>query len=217
MTEIRKLPKGRNCRICDKRFKPLTFYQWWCCEEHQSALISRLADEARQKRIIQQERNRKKEAQQERRSIKVRKLELKPASYFKAQAQQAFNQFIRLRDHDQPCISCGETNPPDLHGGQWDCGHFKTVGGFPELRFVEKNAYRQCKSCNAGSAKHGAKAATVAKQYEANLVMRFGQGLVDWLNGPHEMTRYRREDYIRIRDEYRAKVREMKNQMEQSA
>jgi hypothetical protein len=216
MAEIKKLPKGRNCRICDKRFKPLTLYQWWCCEEHQSELISRLAEEARQKRIIQQERNRKKEAQQERCSIKIRKLELKPASYFKAQAQQAFNHFIRLRDHDQPCISCGETNPPDLHGGQWDCGHFKTVGGFPEIRFVEANAYRQCKSCNAGSAKHGAKAATVAKQYEANLVLRFGQELVDWLNGPHVMTRYRREDFIRIRDEYRAKVRELKNQMEQA-
>jgi hypothetical protein len=209
-----KVPKGRNCRICKKRFKPVTIYEWWCCEEHQDELVTKLAAEARQKRIQQQEKNRKKEAQQERQSLKVRKLALQPDSHFKKQAQQAFNQFIRLRDHDQPCVSCGENNPPDLHGGQWDCGHFKTVGGFPELRFVEKNAYRQCKSCNAGSAKHGAKAATVAQQYEQTLVRRFGQELVDWLNGPHEMTHYRRDDFIRIRDEYRAKAKELKKKLE---
>lgn len=216
MADARKIPKARNCRVCKKRFKPLTLYQWWCCDEHQDELIKQLAAEAKQKRIQQQEKVRKKEAQQEKRHNKIRKLALQPDSYFKKQAQQAFNQFIRLRDHDQPCISCGETNPPDLHGGQWDCGHFKTVGGFPELRFVEKNAYRQCKSCNAGSAKHGAKAATVAQQYEETLVRRFGQELVDWLNGPHEMTHYRRDDFIRIRDEYRAKCRALTKQMEQS-
>ncbi|MFT0909947.1 YlcG family protein, partial [Klebsiella pneumoniae] len=33
---------------------------------------------------------------------------------------------------------------------------------------------------------------------------RYGQEYVDWLNGPHEMTNYRREDFIRIRDEYRS-------------
>lgn len=109
-----------------------------------------------------------------------------------------------------PCISCGETNPPDLHGGQWDCGHFKTVGAYPELRFEEHNAHKQCKSCNAGSGKYTAKEATVAQQYEAGLVARYGQEYVDWLNGPHEMTNYRREDFIRIRDEYRAKLKALK-------
>jgi len=209
-----KLPRSRNCKICKTRFKPATLYQWWCCEDHESELITKLATEARQKRLQEQERQRKETAQQERRSIKIRKANLQPDSHYKKQAQQAFNIFIRLRDHDQPCISCGETNPPDLHGGQWDCGHFKTVGGHPELRFEESNAYRQCKSCNAGSSKYGGKAATVAKQYEATLIERFGQGLVDWLNGPHEMTNYRRDDFIRIRDEYRAKARELKKQLE---
>jgi hypothetical protein len=86
--------------------------------------------------------------------------ELRPAGYYKAQAQQAFNAYIRARDADLPCISCGETNPPDLHGGQWDCGHFKTVGANPELRFEERNAHKQCKSCNAGAGKYTAKEAT---------------------------------------------------------
>lgn len=209
-----KPPKSRKCKVCGDNFKPATLYDWWCSEEHKEELITKLATEARQKRIQQQERQRKETTQQERRSIKIRKENLQPDSHFKKQAQQAFNLFIRLRDHDQACISCGITNPPDLHGGQWDCGHFKTVGGNPELRFEEKNAYRQCKSCNAGSAKYGGKAATVAKQYEANLIERVGQETVDWLNGPHEMTNYRRDDFIRIRDEYRAKARELKKKLE---
>ena len=136
--------------------------------------------------------------------------ELRPNGYYKAQAQQAFNSYIRARDAGLPCISCGETNPPDLHGGQWDCGHFKTVGAYPELRFEERNAHKQCKSCNAGAGKYTAKESTVAQHYEAGLVARYGQEYVDWLNGPHEMTNYRREDFIRIRDEYRAKLKALK-------
>ncbi len=87
----------------------------------------------------------------------------------KPEAQKAFNAYIRARDAALPCISCGETNPPDLHGGQWDCGHFKTVGAYPELRFEERNAHKQCKSCNAGAGKYTAKELTVAQQYEAGL------------------------------------------------
>lgn len=209
-----KIPKRRSCKVCKKTFKPKTLYEWWCSDQHKDELIPKLAAEARHRRLQKAERRLKDEAQQERRNHKIRKLDLKSDSYFKKQAQQAFNTFIRLRDHDQPCISCGITNPPDLHGGQWDCGHFKTVGGFPELRFVECNAFRQCKSCNAGSAKYGAKAATVEKMYRASLAEKFGQELVDWLDGPHEMTNYRRDDFIRIRDEYRAKARELKKKLE---
>ncbi|EOI7482065.1 recombination protein NinG [Yersinia enterocolitica] len=214
---MNKLPNHRNCKVCKTRFKPETVYQWWCDEEHEKEYITKLALKARRDRIQKDEQRRKKETQAERQSLKVRKLELKPDSHFKKLAQQAFNEYIRTRDRDQPCISCGETNPPDLHGGQWDCGHFKTVGGFPELRFVECNAYRQCKSCNAGSAKYGGKAATVEKMYRESLAEKFGQELVDWLDGPHEMNHYRRDDYIRIRDEYRAKTRALKKLQEVAA
>ncbi|HDM8093497.1 recombination protein NinG [Yersinia mollaretii] len=211
---MNKLPSHRNCKVCKTRFKPETVYQWWCDEEHEKEYITKLALKARRDRIQKDEQRRKKETQAERQSLKVRKLELKPDSHFKKLAQQAFNEYIRTRDRDQPCISCGETNPPDLHGGQWDCGHFKTVGGFPELRFVECNAYRQCKPCNAGSAKYGGKAATVEKMYRESLAEKFGQELVDWLDGPHEMTNYRRDDYIRIREAYKAKTKALKKLQE---
>lgn len=211
---MRKPRKRCNNPDCREWFHPAFANQTWCGAECGTVIALAKREKDRQSAIQKAERRRKDEAQQERRSLKVRKLALKPPSYFKKQAQEAFNQFIRIRDNDLPCISCGETNPPDLHGGQWDCGHFKTVGAHPELRFEELNAHKQCKSCNAGSSKYSAKAATVAKQYEVSLIERIGQEAVDWLNGPHEVKNYRRDDFISIRDEYRKKARELRKHQE---
>mgnify|MGYP000847680326 CR=1 FL=1 len=208
-----KLPR-RKCahKSCRQWFHPVRDGQVVCSFECASAIgkeQTAKAREAAKQKDLQRQRTQEKAGRQRR---KARLAELRPNSYYKAQAQQAFNAYIRARDADLPCISCGETNPPDLHGGQWDCGHFKTVGANPELRFEERNAHKQCKSCNAGAGKYTAKEATVAQQYEAGLVARYGQDYVDWLNGPHEMTNYRREDFIRIRDEYRAKLKALKQQ-----
>lgn len=61
------------------------------------------------------------------------------------EAQKAFNAFIRLRDSDLSCVSCDK---PSDWNGQWHCGHFKTVGARPDLRFEEANAAKQCSQCN---------------------------------------------------------------------
>ncbi|WP_347003882.1 recombination protein NinG [Enterobacter roggenkampii] len=209
-----KLPR-RKCahKPCRQWFHPVRDGQVVCSFECASAIgkeHTAKAREAAKQKEAQRQRTEEKAGRQRR---KARLAELRPNSYYKAHAQQAFNAYIRARDADLPCISCGETNPPDLHGGQWDCGHFKTVGANPELRFEERNAHKQCKSCNAGAGKYTAKEATVAQQYEAGLVARYGQEYVDWLNGHHEMTNYRREDFIRIRDEYRAKLKALKQQV----
>ena len=202
MTEIRKLPKGRNCRICDKRFKPLTLYQWWCCEEHQSELITKLADEARQKRIIQQERNRKKEAQQERRSIKVRKLALQPLSHFHKQAQAAFNEYIRTRDAAEPCISCGR-----FHDGKYDAGHYRTRGASPATRYDETNCHKQCVPCNQHLSGN-------IENYTPNLIKKIGQAAFDRLMGPHELKKWTREELQELTAHYRQKTRELNKQRE---
>lgn len=203
--------KPKKCHICTTEFLPWSSTQKVCSPK--CAVIH-----GKEVECMKVKRGIRKQEKLQRDDLRERRKALKTVSELKQEAQRAFNAFIRTRDFDQPCISCGEENPPDLHGGQWDCGHFKTVGGFPELRFVECNAYRQCKSCNAGSAKYGAKAATVERAYRESLVKKFGQELVDWLDGPHEMTNYRRDDFIRIRDEYRKKTRELrKRQMECAA
>lgn len=208
-----KLPR-RKCAYqgCRQWFHPVREGQVVCCFECASAIGKEQTAKAREAAKQKEAKRQRTEEKAGRQRRKARLAELRPAGYYKTQAQQAFNAFIRARDAGLPCISCGETNPPDLHGGQWDCGHFKTVGANPELRFEERNAHKQCKSCNAGAGKYTAKEATVAQQYEAGLVARYGQVYVDWLNGPHKMTNYRREDFIRIRDEYRAKLKSLKQQ-----
>ncbi|MCW6523062.1 recombination protein NinG [Yersinia ruckeri] len=193
-----KLPKSRNCKVCKTRFKPAAIYEWWCCEEHKEELITKLATEARQKRMQQQERQRKETTQQERRSLKVRKLAVQPLSYFAKQAQTEFNAFIRERDADLPCISCGR-----FHDGQYHAGHYRTVGANPELRFNEDNCHRQCAPCNNHLSGN-------IENYTPALREKIGEQAYQLLMGAHEPQRYRREDFERIRDEYKVKRKALK-------
>ena len=69
-----------------------------------------------------------------------------------ALTQKIFNRMRKLEEFYQlskpACISCEK---PALSGNLWDfaCGHFKTAGGFPELRFNTLNTFLQCnKYCN---------------------------------------------------------------------
>lgn len=195
---IAKLPKSRNCKVCKTRFKPAAIYEWWCCEEHKEELITKLATEARQKRMQQQERQRKETTQQERRSLKVRKLAVQPLSYFAKQAQTEFNAFIRERDADLPCISCGR-----FHDGQYHAGHYRTVGANPELRFNEDNCHRQCAPCNNHLSGN-------IENYTPALREKIGEQAYQLLMGAHEPQRYRREDFERIRDEYKVKRKALK-------
>lgn len=125
------------------------------------------------------------------------------------EAQKAFNAFIRKRDEQLPCISCGGTqlNVTYLRGGYWDCGHFKTVGGFPELRFEEFNANKQCKSCNGGSGKFAKKDRTVNEEYKINLAKKIGGEAYEWLNGPHKAKNYTCADLKEIELKYKKKLK----------
>ena len=66
---------------------------------------------------------RKKHRNEQRRKAKERKAKLKSRSEWLKEAQAVFNKFIRLRDKDQPCISCGR-----YHQGQYHAGHYRSVG-----------------------------------------------------------------------------------------
>lgn len=127
------------------------------------------------------------------------------------EAQKAFNTFIRKRDENLPCISCGGTqlDVSYLRGGYWDCGHFKTVGGFPELRFEELNAHKQCKSCNGGSGRFAKKDRTVSDEYKIRLAKKIGQEAYDWLNGPHKANNYTCADLKEIELLYKKKLKEL--------
>ena len=179
----------RKCanKECRQWFHPTRDTQTVCgyeCASAYSKEQTRKAREDAQRKEVKQ--------QAERRQA------VKPLSHFVKQAQQAFNEFIRYRDRHLPCISCGRH-----HDGQYHAGHYRTTGANPELRFNEDNCHRQCAPCN----NHLSGNLTA---YRPALIAKIGQARFDALMGPHELPKWKRDDYIRIRDEYRAKLKELK-------
>ena len=87
-------------------------------------------------------------AKMKRDKVKKQKEDLLTVSDYLKLAQQVFNKWIRLRDQEQGCISCG--NPL---GSKYDAGHFWSAGGHSSVRFHPDNVHAQCVSCNQH--KHG--------------------------------------------------------------
>jgi len=125
-------------------------------------------------------------------------------------AQTAFNAYIRARDAGLPCVSCGVVNPPITTGGQWDAGHFKTRGAYPELRFNEDNCHKQCKKCNGGSGNFSKKEKTVMQGYRERLINKIGIDKVEWLEGPHETPKLSIEEIAELKIKYKLKIKELR-------
>jgi hypothetical protein len=124
---------------------------------------------------------------------------------WKKKAQAAFNAYIRKRDEKAPCISCGNFNPQgSAVGGVWDCGHYRSVGACPELRFEPLNAHKQCKRCNSYNSGN-------VVEYRLRLKDKIGQENLDWLEGNHEIKRYRVDDLKAIEAKYKAMLKELEN------
>lgn len=123
--------------------------------------------------------------------------------------QDVFNRMIRLLDEGKPCISCGRSQC----GTYWDAGHYRSVGASPETRFDPRNCHRQGSGCNRANRrpdKNNQKGAeTIAQEYEARLRDRYGDDLVNWLNGPHEMPRWRDDDLRALRKVFAAECRRL--------
>lgn len=56
-------------------------------------------------------------------------------------ATKHFNAFIRQRDAQRPCISCGRFTT-------LQAGHYLSAGKYPRVRFNEQNVNGQCLPCN---------------------------------------------------------------------
>lgn len=81
------------------------------------------------------------------RETRARKEKLKTASDWNKEAQAAVNKYIRIRDHDKPCVSCGKTLE-QKYGGTMEAGHYRSRGSASHLRFNLLNIQLQCVGCN---------------------------------------------------------------------
>lgn len=94
-----------------------------------------------QKQIIPQAKKKiKRDWQKEKKQIKEK---LKTHKDFIQDLQKVFNTYIRLRDQNKGCISCGQNLSK-----KYDAGHYFSVGKYPNLRFDEDNVHAQCVHCN---------------------------------------------------------------------
>ncbi len=125
--------------------------------------------------------------------------------------QAIHNKYVRLRDKDEPCISCGRyehgITVKSGHGHKFDCGHYLSVGARPELRFTEGNSAKQCCECNGGAGNFTGKDYTVQKAYRVNLIKKIGIERVEWLEGPHPMPHWTNDDIKEIGEKYKAKIK----------
>ncbi|EOX5450526.1 recombination protein NinG, partial [Escherichia coli] len=88
-------------------FIPKYQNQYWCNEICGTKIALERRSKEREKAEKAAEKKLRREEQKQKDKLKIRKLALKPRSYWIKQAQQAVNAFIRERDRDLPCISCG--------------------------------------------------------------------------------------------------------------
>ncbi|HGW4826571.1 TPA: recombination protein NinG [Proteus mirabilis] len=191
--------RRRRCKICREWFIPKQSFQNWCSPEHGFELSEQRRNKDREKALAKLKKENQEKEREAKDKLKARKLAVKPLSYFTKQAQTAFNAFIRERDKDEPCISCGR-----FHEGQYHAGHYRTTGANPELRFDEDNCHKQCAPCNNHLSGN-------IENYTPRLIEKIGQERFDLLMGSHELPKWKREDYERIRDHYRVKLKELKN------
>lgn len=181
------LTKTRKCKVCRQPYEQRQSFAVWCSPACGAELgVQRLLKAKKAAEL------------REKRQDKVKRESLKRRADWLREAQTSFNAFIRARDADLPCISCGRH-----HTGQYHAGHYLSVGARPELRFCEANVHKQCSACNNYLSGN-------IVLYRIALIDKIGQEMVDWLEGPHMPKRYTIEQLKAIKANYAAWAKELK-------
>ncbi|EFD9934166.1 recombination protein NinG [Escherichia coli] len=195
----------RKCKCCNEWFIPKYQNQYWCNEICGTKIALERRSKEREKAEKAEkaaEKKRRREEQKQKDKLKIQKLALKPRSYWikqAQQAQQAVHAFIRERDRDLPCISCGT-----LTSAQWDAGHYRTTAAAPQLRFDERNIHKQCVVCNQHKSGN-------LVPYRVELISRIGQEAVEEIESNHNRYRWTVEECRAIKAEYQQKLKKLRN------
>lgn len=194
MVRARKPPKPKKCKCCPEKFIPRTTTQTVCSPKCALHLAKQLAS-----------RKQKQQEKAERAAWNKRKADVKPLKHWEDATQRVVNDYIRERDRDLPCISCGTWITV-----QWEAGHFRSRGAASHLRYNEDNIHKQCHRCNAELSSN-------AIPYRAALVVKIGSERVEALENNNTPHRYTREELKSIRMHYRALIRELIKTREEAA
>lgn len=180
---VEKTYRPKLCKCCKQTFTPDRPLQgtctWVCAVEY-----------AKQ----QHEAKRVKEAKKAKQEYKANDLAL-----LKRKAQAIVNEYVRLRDKDEPCISCGYSGADRI----WHGGHYIPMGSSSALRFDERNIHKQDSQCNLF------KSGNLA-EYRKGLIDKIGLETVEELEAKRNDTKkWTIEELKEIIDIYKAKTKEL--------
>jgi len=185
-----------KCKICKNSFKPKFSSLEPTCGEIDCRTKWAMQVVAKQKLA------KDKKAKQQ--YIKERKEgydKLKTLSQYEAEAKKSFQLWVRMRDKDLPCISCG-IKETELFDG----GHFFKAEIFSGLIFDERNVHKQCRKCNRFQGGN-------ELQYRKGLVNRFGLEFVEKLEYESDSKRnykFTKNELIAKKLQYDIKIKELK-------
>jgi hypothetical protein len=116
----------KRCRHCKEPFTPIRSTLEKYCSKSECLRV--FVEEAKAKDWAKRKAKLKKEAMTLSDWVKI--------------AQQVFNAYIRERDKDRKCISCGKV-PKKINAG-----HYFNANNHWSVRFDERNVHLQCEYCN---------------------------------------------------------------------
>lgn len=186
------ITKPKTCRVCGCSFTPRQPMAKVCGLDCAKTLA--VSIRVKSEKVAQVK---------ERRADKVKREKLKTKGEWTREAQTAFNAFIRTRDAGKPCICCGRTGAGEMHGGEWDAGHYRSRGAAPHLRFDERNVHAQLKQCNRYASGN-------IVGYRAGLIERIGLEAVEALEADQAPRHYSIEELRAIKAHYASMARVLK-------
>lgn len=187
MSNLTNKAKTKKCRTCKNEFTPFRSTAVVCSWECASKEAAK-----------QQEEKEKKEQKAFKEKLRE---STKTLGQYEADAKKAIQKWIRMRDKDQPCISCG-TYTAELFDG----GHYFKAELFSGLIFDERNIHKQCRQCNFRL--NGNEI-----QYRIGLVKRYGEDFVKQLEEDSNKKRdhkYTKNELIAKKLQYEIKIKELK-------
>ena len=182
-----KKKKTRKCAVktCRKEFEPRSMTHKACCVECSLTLVN-----------LQNEKKLKAAQKITRKIDQEKKQRLKTRSDYVKDCQKAFNYLVRARDAGKPCICCQKPLGEVSIGGGFDCGHYRSVGSAPHLRFNLDNAHGQRKQCN----RYGAGRAV---DYRIGLINRIGIDRVEALEANNDAAKWSIDDLVQMTNEFK--------------
>lgn len=188
----------RKCKICKARKEVSTGLinglDFVCGVEHLAELGLQRAAKEKQKA-----------AKEWRAETRRRKTAAKPLAKWLAEAQRAFNAYIRERDAGLFCVSCDKPPGPQEYGGIWNAGHYRSVGACSALRFDERNVWKQCEQCNSHQSGN-------VREYRVRLIERIGEEAVQELETTNPLRRWTIDEAKAIKAEYKQKLKALREQ-----